>query len=175
MRSGRIGGMVVVSALLSASWACGQGTSEPSSSRRVLPPAPPKGETWETRSLRTQTGKYRVELALDPPSPPMGELFAVNAVVTDGRSGEPVEAARVKLDALMPHHGHGMMTQPINLEATCEGREDSDDGPCLHVGGRYRTEGFKFHMPGSWTVTVEVNGPRGRDTTSVIYEQRVTR
>lgn len=157
-----------------ASLSCGGGApSEAEEVRAVrsLPPAPPRGEAWTEQTLRTQSGRYRVHLSLDPPKPAMGELFAVEAVVTSGRSGEPVEAAEVSLDALMPHHGHGMMTKPQDMPATCP---DSDARPCLRPDGRYRTEGFKFHMPGSWTVTVEVKGPRGRDTTSVIYEQAAT-
>lgn len=150
-----------VLAALVAGWcaACGS----PSSS---APDAP-----WTTTSLRTQSGKYAVVLALDPPSPAMGELFSVEAVVTDPSSGEPVETATVTLDALMPQHGHGMMTRPVARPGTCPPSGEEPPERCPHPGGRYRTDGFKFHMPGAWTVTVAVEGPRGRDTTSVEYAQ----
>jgi len=157
------------------------GSSGPASraeANRDLPPAPPKGEAWSQRTLRTQTGRYQVQLTLDPSEPPMGSLFAIDAVVTETRTGEPLEYGSVALDARMPHHGHGMMTRPIDQPGTCEDGDpvappggEPVDQPCPHAGGRYRTEGFKFHMPGSWTITVSVQGPRGTDTTSVVYEQ----
>jgi hypothetical protein len=31
------------------------------------------------------------------------------------------------------------------------------------------TSGFKFHMAGAWTITVDVAGPRGVDSTSFVY------
>lgn len=160
------------------------GSATPTSraeANRVLPPAPPPGEAWTTRTLRTQTGRYEVVLSLDPATPPMGALFAVDAVVTETRTGEPLEYGSVQLDARMPQHGHGMMTRPIDQPGNCpEGDPVAPPGgepvdqPCPHPDGRYRTEGFKFHMPGSWTITVSVKGPRGADTTSVVYEQAAT-
>ena len=38
--------------------------------------------------------------------------------------------------------------------------------------GIYISDGFKFHMGGAWTVTVEVQGPRGEDRTSFVYEMQ---
>lgn len=114
----------------------------------------------------TQQGRYTVELSADPAVPPMGELFVMQAILRD-REGELVEDAKVKLDARMPQHNHGMATDPIDDPGECVTPKD-----CRHSGGVYRTSGFKFHMPGEWTVSVEIVGPEGQDSTTVLYLQR---
>ena len=69
----------------------------------------------------------------------------------------------------MPQHNHGMETDPIDLPGVCP-PQVADPAACPHPEGRYRTEGFKFHMPGAWTVTAEVRGARGPDSTSFVVE-----
>jgi hypothetical protein len=101
---------------------------------------------------------------MDPSAPEVGALFRARARVTQ-RDGSPLEAGKVALDARMPQHNHGMETDPIDLPGACDAA-----GACTHPGGIFETEGFKFHMPGAWTVTVEVTGPRGPDTTSFVVE-----
>lgn len=113
---------------------------------------------------QTQAGLYTVKVTSSPEIPKMGELFTVQAVVTD-RYDRPMEGGKVILDARMPHHNHGMETKPIEDEGTCD-----DEGVCLHPGGVFTSEGFKFHMGGEWTITIAVNGPLGTDTTSFVYE-----
>ena len=56
-----------------------------------------------------------------------------------------VLSARVKLDAHMPEHKHGMNYQP-SLES-------------LGVG-RYRSQGWLFHMPGRWEFIFDLGGER---------------
>jgi len=51
--------------------------------------------------------------------------------------------ARVRLDARMPEHKHGMNYQP-SLEVL--------------GSGRYRSEGWLFHMPGRWEFIFELGG-----------------
>ncbi len=126
---------------------------------------------------KTQSGAYNVALAFDPAPPPVGALFAVQATVTQ-RDGSPLEFGTVALDARMPQHNHGMETDPVDLAGVCPDDGDAATAAtaataasaCPHVGGVYRTEGFKFHMPGAWTVTVDVRGPRGPDSTSFVVE-----
>ncbi len=55
----------------------------------------------------------------------------------------PVDVA---IDADMPAHGHGMLTQPA-VEAV---------GP-LH----YRAHGMLFHMPGDWVTTIQYKSDQG--------------
>ncbi len=132
----------------------------------------------------TQSGRYRVGLALEPDPPPLGELFSVRATITLP-DGTPLQNAVVTLDARMPQHDHGMETRPRVRPGVCgdtdapaagasaAGDDDTDAAeaaPCLHPGGIYRADGFKFHMGGAWTVLVTVDGPKGPDSTSFVYE-----
>jgi hypothetical protein len=52
---------------------------------------------------------------------------------------------RVKLDAQMPEHRHGMNYRP-SLQPM--------------GGGRYRSEGWLFHMPGRWEFIFDLGGER---------------
>ena len=114
----------------------------------------------------TQGLKYQVSLVLDPNPPVISELFTARVVLKDS-VGEPIEDATVSLNATMPHHGHGMMTAPRDEPGVCD-----DQGVCTHPGGIYETTGFKFHMGGPWTVSIDVIGPNGRDDLSFIYEMQ---
>jgi hypothetical protein len=143
---------LVTLGLLAITTACG-------SASREAPPASEPGVFHRT----TQTGYYDVDVTFDPRVPAAGELFTVTAVVHE-KDGRPMERGKVTLDARMPQHGHGMETKPVQDEGTCTG------DVCTHPGGRYRAEGFKFHMPGAWTVTIDVVGPRGPDNTSFVVE-----
>lgn len=115
---------------------------------------------------RTQVGRYQVKLELEPEPPPLGELFRVRATVTL-RDGRPVETAKVEVDAQMPQHEHGMETRPRLRPGEC----DAEDR-CKFPDGIYIFDGFKFHMSGDWTLLVHVEGPRGPDSTSLIYRAR---
>ena len=52
-------------------------------------------------------------------------------------------SARVKLDAHMPEHKHGMNYEP-SLKPL--------------GSGRYRSEGWLFHMPGRWEFIFDLGG-----------------
>jgi hypothetical protein len=56
-----------------------------------------------------------------------------------------LDAGRVRLDASMPEHRHGMnyrvKVEPLGT-------------------GRYRSEGWLFHMPGRWEFVFELGGER---------------
>ena len=123
-----------------------------------------KGGIGEPRS--TQVGRYLVQLDLDPEPPPLGELFRVHATVTlpDGRA---VETANVNVDARMPQHEHGMETRPRLRTGEC-----AEEQPCRHANGLYIFDGFKFHMGGNWTFLIEIEGPAGPDSTSLVYRVR---
>lgn len=110
----------------------------------------------------TQLKRYEVALAVVPDPPPMGELFVVQATVTAG--GQPIEDGKVTLNAMMPQHGHGMQTDPVNDPGVCV------NAVCKHPGGVYKTSGFEFHMGGEWTITVNIDGSEGQDSTSFVYK-----
>lgn len=113
----------------------------------------------------TQGGLYRVRVTTEPTPVPLSQLFTAVVEVRDAKTGAPVEQASVGVDATMPQHGHGMTTAPVPDDGVCA------DGVCRHPGGIYRTEGMKFHMPGDWTVHVEVNGPAGPDRLDLVWTQ----
>lgn len=121
----------------------------------TAPEAPSKPSLHGT----TQLHRYDVALELPDP-PPMGALFDVKAKLTLP-DGTPVENAKVTLDARMPEHAHGMQTDPKPDPGVCDA-----SGLCSHPNGEYLSRGFKFHMGGLWSVSVNVDGPRGADSTS---------
>jgi sugar lactone lactonase YvrE len=83
-------------------------------------------------------GTFQVEV-LEAPSPiPLGALVGLEVRVRDGcRGGRPADGITLRVDAVMPGHGHGMNTQP---RATPLGE------------GRFGVSGLRFHMPGQWIV-----------------------
>lgn len=71
----------------------------------------------------------------------VGDAFAVEVAVCP--------AAKLdRASAHMPEHRHGMNYRP---SVTSAGE------------GRYRTEGWVFHMPGLWEFTFEAGGERFTD------------
>ncbi len=100
---------------------------------------------------------YTVTWKTDPRPLPLSTLFEIEATLTDAK-GAPVEDAKVRIDARMPQHGHGMATRPEDDEGVCDAA-----GACTHPGGVYRTRGMKFHMPGEWSLRFDVDGPAGTD------------
>lgn len=149
--------------LLGSALACSGGPeAQPPAPTAVAAPAAPG-----TVALSTQSGTYDLTVAFDPPAPEMGALFDVVATVTDRRTRLPLVAGKVLLNARMPQHGHGMETDPAQDPGRCD-----KDPDCPHPDGVYRTQGFKFHMGGEWTVTVDVAGAAGTDSTSFTYEMK---
>ncbi|MHC4378783.1 MAG: cytochrome c peroxidase [Planctomycetota bacterium] len=69
---------------------------------------------------------------------PQNEPFDVEVRVLDKTTGAPIDDVELKVDAGMPHHGHGMNVVP----------EHSDTGE-----GEWLAQGLLFHMGGEWTVT----------------------
>ena len=103
----------------------------------------------------TAHGLYAITWTTRPDPIPLGELFDIEATVTNAKTGAPVEDAVVRIDARMPQHGHGMATRP------------EDDLDATNPGGVYVTHGMKFHMPGAWSIVFVVEGPAGTDRLEV--------
>lgn len=81
------------------------------------------------------------------PAPiPLGEHFALEIVVCPRHGAAAPTAPRA--DAWMPEHRHGMNYRPDMREAGA---------------GRYRSEGWLFHMPGRWEFVFEAAGERLTD------------
>ena len=66
---------------------------------------------------------------------PLNEIFSFEIELVSG------PAERVSVDADMPSHGHGMITEPVvtQIDAT-----------------HYQVDGMMLHMPGYWEIYVEV-------------------
>ena len=103
----------------------------------------PPGKRLESKSLALSyvTSPYAIAV---------GQHFALDlAVCPRGGATAPV---RLKLDAHMPEHRHGMNYRP----------EVKPLG-----AGRYRSEGWLFHMPGRWEFVFELGAERLTDSVLV--------
>ncbi len=87
--------------------------------------------------------------------PKVGELFAADLTVTDA-ADKPLTAAKITVDATMPAHGHGMMTDPELKQLS---------------PSRWRVEGMKLHMHGSWQFDVRVEAGGVKERLSALYQQ----
>ncbi len=92
----------------------------------------------------TLPGGYRVGVTPVPEMIPVGRLFELDVRVETAQ-GDAAEDVRIRADAGMPHHGHGMNVRPVAIRT----------GPATH-----RVQGMLFHMPGTWDIYVDViDGP----------------
>lgn len=113
----------------------------------------PSTETATTR-LRADSpsGDYMVDIEPFAQPVPSNEIYGLELMIhtSEGISPQDLE---VRVDAAMPHHGHGMSVVP---------RASRIDGEA----GAFRITGMMFHMPGSWELYVDISdGP---------YTERVT-
>jgi len=100
---------------------------------------------------RLESMRQWVSYRTVPPAVRVGEHFAVELAACPKPGAAPPE--RVKLDAHMPEHRHGMNYRP-------------DVKPL--GAGRYRSDGWLFHMPGRWEFVFDLD--RERLTHSVRIE-----
>lgn len=102
-----------------------------------------------SRSKTTADGRYHVTIA--PEIDPLALAVMHGWMLTlTTPAGQPVEDASIAVGGGMPQHGHGLPTAP---KATA------------HLGGgRYRIEGVRFNMAGSWTLEFAISASPGDDT-----------
>lgn len=91
--------------------------------------------------LESADAPYAIEWRVVGGELPRNEPFDVEARVFDAATGEALDAVDLKVDAGMPHHGHGMNVVP----------EHRDTGI-----GEWLAKGLLFHMGGEWTMTFDV-------------------
>lgn len=103
---------------------------------------------------RTKLGKYRVVLRFVVPK--VSELFVADLTVNGNDGAELPATATVVVDAAMPEHRHGMMTQPQTRSM---------------AASKWQTDGLKLHMQGHWVFSVEVHGAAGIDRLELPFEQ----
>ena len=94
---------------------------------------------------RLESPAFVLWMATKPAKVPVGSEFVVDALLCPKGSAK---ADAIRFDAWMPAHRHGMNSRP-SVEALGD--------------GRWRAEGFLFHMPGRWQFTVEVDTAAGRE------------
>lgn len=80
----------------------------------------------------------------------IGEPFVVELAACSKRNA--ALPAQVKLDAHMPEHKHGMNYRPSVVSTGA---------------GRYRSEGWLFHMPGRWEFVFDVGPDRLVDSVRI--------
>lgn len=101
--------------------------------------------------VTTQDGLYELHLDANPQPYLAGEEAALTLLVL--AKEEPVDAARVQVKPWMPDHGHGISPAP---EVSAQG------------SGEYLAA-WRFSMPGSWELTLTVDGVDGQDAAKVAY------
>lgn len=70
--------------------------------------------------------------------------------------GQPVANADISLTGGMPAHDHGLPTSPRMTQ---------------YLGnGEYLIEGMRFHMHGSWEITITISTAGNRDTVVILLE-----
>ena len=92
---------------------------------------------------RLESRRLAISYRTIPPKIAVGEHFALELAACPKQGAALPE--RVKLDAQMPEHRHGMNYRPSVKPL---GR------------GRYRSEGWLFHMPGRWEFVFDLGGER---------------
>ena len=89
--------------------------------------------------LVAEADGVRVAFVPQPAAVPVGRHFEIRFVVCSGSAARA--DAKVKVDADMPAHRHGM-----NYRASVSALG----------GGVQRADGLMFHMPGTWRVIFDV-------------------
>lgn len=97
-------------------------------------------------AARIDGRSFVLEWLIEPAPLRLGEFFAV-VVSACEQTGQRV--SRLKVDATMPAHQHGMNYAPT---IASEG------------AGRFRASGLLLHMPGRWVFSFDVTANDSRET-----------
>ena len=113
------------------------------------------GVDAEEQVWRSSRDLYRVTMDSDVDPIPINLMHSWEIVVRTP-DGEPVTGASITIDGGMPAHNHGLPTRP---------RVTAELG-----AGRYKVEGLRFHMGGSWEINVTIETGEGGDTVTMLLE-----
>ncbi|MDP7005245.1 MAG: FixH family protein [Phycisphaerales bacterium] len=102
-----------------------------------------RGRSW-TREMNppphtvtSNAGNWKITFSPTPDKMPLNEVFElITRVEGDG------DIKSLRVDAAMPAHGHGMMTDPVTT---------------LQEDGSYKTTGMLLSMPGDWEIYFDIN------------------
>ena len=114
--------------------------------------APCEGKSWQIMQTSNDTSKAG-KINLNNSEIKLGQPFSFEFKICDDESNKP---DRVTANAMMPAHQHGMNYTP---KVTYDRSKQ-----------RYHIEGFVFHMPGRWEITISSY----RDDSVIHYTQDVT-
>ncbi|MGI9324870.1 MAG: FixH family protein [Pseudomonadales bacterium] len=109
----------------------------------ILPTGEARGQ--ETFPLVATTDHFELRIAPQLWPLRINQIHAWDVYLLT-RDGTPVQGAEISLLGGMPAHDHGLPTSPLSTQRPAD--------------GHYLLEGMKFHMNGSWeiTITVRVDG-----------------
>ena len=93
--------------------------------------------------VRVESGRVALSYWTIPASIPVGKPFVLELAVCPTQ--DAALSGRIKLDAHMPEHRHGMNYRIKVIPL---------------MDGRYRSEGWLFHMPGRWEFVFDLGAER---------------
>jgi hypothetical protein len=93
--------------------------------------------------VRVESAQVAISYSTTPARITVGQPFVLD-FATCTKQGAPA-SGRIRLNAHMPEHKHGMNYLP-SVEPM--------------GGGRYRSEGWLFHMPGRWEFRFDIGAER---------------
>ena len=102
-----------------------------------------RGRSWTRtknpppHSVTSNAGNWKVTCSPTPDNMPLNVIFELTTLV----EGEG-EIKSLRVDAAMPAHGHGMMTDPVTT---------------LQDDGSYKTTGMLLSMPGDWEIYFDID------------------
>lgn len=106
-------------------------------------------------AVQSREGLYRLAFTAELQPVVINRLHRWTLQLTD-QEGQPVADATLVVSGGMPEHNHGLPTHPRVT---------------AYLGdGRYRLEGVRFHMQGSWEITVSIDAHAGKDTALIKLE-----
>lgn len=92
-------------------------------------------------TMAAATGSFTVRWSTPDPIP-VADPFAVEIeLFADPACTTPLDGGSCRIDAAMPHHGHGMNVAPRMRR----------EGP-----GRWTAAGMLLHMPGRWEIFIDL-------------------
>jgi hypothetical protein len=94
----------------------------------------------EGKNRLTDTGMYRVYT--HPPSRIDMNRYQTWGIYIEDAAGNALDGVSLKVNADMPAHGHGLLSNPQIKPGSAP--------------GRYRVEGLRFHMPGYWEIRLQM-------------------
>lgn len=95
----------------------------------------------QTGTVTSATGSFTARWSMPDPIPEANPFTLEVELFADTACTVPLDGETCRIDAAMPHHGHGMNVAPRMRR----------EGP-----GRWKAAGMLLHMPGRWELFIDV-------------------